>query len=85
MDVGLNIFGWLDLDYEIHIRNIKSSRRHICRHKYAELVIFEPRECNLSLALCDVTMHNFNVFGDFIREDKCVGLRLRGGEDNGLT
>jgi len=34
--------------------------------------------------LSDVAVHDFNVFFNFVREKKLVGLSLSGAEDNGL-
>ena len=66
MNVSLNIFWWFDLDNKIYIRNIKTSGSNISCNKDVKLAFFESLESDLTLILSDVTVHDFDVFFNFI-------------------
>ena len=65
MDVGFGIFWRLKLNDKLDIWNVKASSSNISCNQNLELVIFEPLERDLSLILCDVTMHHLKIMGDF--------------------
>lgn len=66
MNVSLNIFWWFDLDNKIYIRNIKTSGGNISCYEDVKLAFFESLESDLTLILSDVTVHDFDVFFNFI-------------------
>lgn len=84
VDVGLDILRRLDLDNEVHVWNIEPSRRDVGSHEDAELVFLESVKSHLSLALRNVSVHDFDILIDFIGENQGVGFRLRRREDNRL-
>ena len=69
MDISLSIFWWLYLDYQVNRRDIQSSRCDISGDKYAKFLFFKSLQRDLSLVLGNVTVHHFNVFLDFVREE----------------
>ena len=66
VNVSLNIFWWLDLDNKIYIRNIKTSGGYISCNQDVKLAFFESLQSDFTLILCDVTVHDFDVFFNFI-------------------
>jgi len=66
VNVSLNIFWWLDLDNKIYIRNIETSGGNIGRNKDVKLAFFKSLEGDFTLILSDVTVHDFDVFFNFI-------------------
>ena len=66
MNVSLNIFWWLNLDNEIDIWNIETSGGNIGCNEDVKLAFFESLEGDFALILSDVTVHDFDVFFNFI-------------------
>jgi hypothetical protein len=86
MDVRLHLLGRLQLNDQIHIGDIQSSAGHISCDQHSELSFLKPPESDLSLTLCDVSMHHFQVFpSQRVREDQRVGVCLGLSEDDGLS
>ena len=65
MNIGLSVFGWLNLDDKVNTRDIKASSSDVCGNQNAEFLLFKALQCDFSLVLSDVTMHYFNVLFDF--------------------
>ena len=61
MDVGLSVFGWLNLDDKVHTWDVKASGSDVCGNQNAKFLLFKAFEGDFSLVLSDVTMHYFNV------------------------
>jgi hypothetical protein len=82
VNVGLSVFGRLDLDDEINVRDVEASRCHIGSDKHLELALLEALDRDLALVLDDVAVHDFHVLLDLVGEDELVGVLLRLGKDN---
>ena len=65
MNVGLSVLGWLNLHDKVHAGNVKATGGYISGHKHAELLLLEALKGHFTLILCDVTVHDFNVFLNF--------------------
>jgi len=76
MNVSFSVLWRLNLDDQIYILNIKTSRSNICCHKYLELAFFESLHCNFSLILSNITMHHLNILLDLIRQNQRIGILL---------
>ena len=85
MDVSLCLLGWLDLDDEVDIRNVKSSWSYISGNQDSEFSFFESLHRHLSLILRDVTMHHLNILLDFVRQNEGVSVSLGLREDDSLS
>lgn len=85
MDIGLSILWRLNLNDEINIGDIETSGSNVSGYQNLELLLLESFEGNLSLLLCDITMHNLNLILYFLREKKGVCLSFGGAEDNCLA
>jgi len=85
MDVGFCVFRGLDLHNKVNGGDVKATGCHIGRHQNAELFFFEALECYLTLVLCDITVHDFNVFFDFLREQQVVCLFFCRSKHNDLA
>lgn len=85
MDVSFTIFWRFNLDDQFNIWNIETSGSDVSCYQHTKFVLFESLQGNLSLILSDVTMHDLNVFINFIRQDQVICFHLCGGEDNGLS
>ena len=82
MDVRLGVLGWLNLHDEVNTGNIKSSSSDVCSYENIKFLIFESLEGDFSLVLGDVTVHNFDILLDFVRQQELVGFLLGRSEDN---
>jgi len=67
MDVGLGLFGRLELDDKVDIRDVEAARGNICGDEDSEFALLEALHGNLTLVLGDVTMHDLNVLLDLVR------------------
>ena len=85
MDVGLSLLGWLNLDDQVHVGDVKTTRGDISGDKHAELSFLESLHRDLTLVLSDVTVHDFDVLLDLVRQEQRVGISLRLSEDNDLA
>lgn len=85
VNISLDILWWLNLNDQINVGNIKTSRRNICSYKNRKLLLLKSLEGDLSLVLCDISVHNLNISLHFIRNQKLIGFSLGGRENNGLT
>ena len=85
VDVGFGLLGRLDLNNEIDIRDVKSARGNVGGDEDAEFALLEALHSDFSLVLSDVTVHDFNVLLDFIREKERVGVGLGLSEDDDLA
>jgi len=85
MNISLSILRRFNLDDQINIRDIESSRCHISSHENAELALFESLESDLSLILSDVTMHDFDILLNLVREYQLIGISFSLSEDNSLS
>lgn len=66
MDVSLGVLWWLNLNNEVDRRDVETAGSDIGSDKNGELLLFEALEGDLSLVLCDVTVHHFNVSLDLL-------------------
>lgn len=66
MDVRFCIFGWLYLHDEINTWNIKPPGCYVSCNKDIEFFLLKPLKSDLALVLRNITVHNFNVFLDFV-------------------
>ena len=82
MDVGLSLFRGLDLDNQVDIRDIKSTRCYISSDKDSELALLEAIHSHFTLVLGDVTVHDFDILLYFVWEQQRIGIGLSLGEDN---
>ena len=85
VDVGLSLLGWLNLDDQVHIGNVKSTGSDISGDQDTEFSFLEALHGYFTLILRNVTMHHFNVLLDLIRQKKRVGIGLCLREDNDLS
>ena len=85
VDVGLSLFGRLELDDEVDIWDVKTTRGDICGHEHSEFALFEALHCDFTLVLGNVTMHDLNVLLDLVRQQEGVGIGLGLREDDDLT
>ena len=85
MNIRFSVFWWLDLDDQVDVLNIDTSRGDISGHKHLEFTFFEPFQGDFTLVLRDITMHNFDILLDLVREYQriCVLFCLR--EYNGFS
>ena len=82
MDVSLGLFGGLQLDYQVDVRDVKTSRSNVSGNENAEFALFKSLHCDLSLVLSDITMHHLYILLDLIGEQKRVSVGFRLGEDD---
>ena len=66
MDICFGVFGRLDLDDKVDAGDVKTARSDVCGNQNAELFLFKALESDLSLVLCNVSVHDFNVFLNFL-------------------
>ena len=85
MNVGLSLLGWLNLDDQVHVGDVKTTRGDISGDKDAELAFLEALHRYLTLVLSNVTVHDFDVLLDLVRQEQRVGISLRLSEDNDLA
>ena len=85
VDVGFRILGGFNLDNQVDIRNVDTSSGYVSCNKYAKLSLLEPSESDFSLILSDVTMHDFDVLVDLLRQQARFGFCLGGCEHNSLS
>lgn len=85
MNVGLSFLWRLKLDYEVYVRDIESTRGNVGCDKYLELVLLEALHRDLTLVLRNITVHNFDVLLNLVREDERVSIGLGLREDNGFA
>ena len=85
MDVGLCLLRGLDLDDEVDVGDVKATRRNIGGDEDSELAVLEALHRHFSLVLGDVSVHDFDVLLDLVREQQRICIRLRLGEDNDFT
>jgi len=76
VDVSLGVFWRLDLDNQVYRRNVKSSSCDICCYEHAKFLFFESLKRDFSLILCNISVHHFYIFLDFIGKKKLVCLRF---------
>ena len=65
VNVGLSVLGRLNLHDEVYTWDVKATGGYISGHKHAELLLLEALEGHFTLVLCDIAVHDFNVFLDF--------------------
>lgn len=85
MNVGLNFLGGLNLDNQVYIRNIKSTRGNICCDKNLEFTLFESLHRDFSLVLSNITVHHFNILFDFVRQDQSISVCFCRSKNNCLA
>ena len=66
MDVSFCVFGRLELDDKIDAGDVKTARSDVCGNQNTEFFLFEALESDLSLVLRNVSVHDFNVFLNFL-------------------
>jgi len=78
MDVGLSLLGWLDLDDQVNVGDVKTTGSNISGNEDSEFSFLEALHCDFTLVLCNVAVHDLDVLLNFIGEEQgvCIGLRL---------
>ena len=66
MDVSLGVLGWLNLHDQVDTRDVKATSSDISCHQHAEFFLLEALEGDLSLILCNIAMHDLDVFFDLL-------------------
>jgi len=69
MDVSLSILRRLNLDNQVNIWNVQSTGCNISGYENIELTLLKSLKGYLTLILCNVTMHNFDILFDFISQN----------------
>ena len=82
MDVSLGLFRGLQLDYQVYVRDVKTSRSNVSGYENAEFALFKSLHCDLTLVLSDITMHHLYILLDLIGEQKRVSVGFRLGEND---
>ena len=82
MNVSLCVLWWLDLNNQVDIRNIKTTRCYICCNENLEFTLFESLNSNLTLILDDISMHDFHVLLDLVCHDQLICILLSLSKDN---
>ena len=85
MDVSLRLLRWFDLDNQVNVWDVKASGSHIGSTEHSELAFFEALHRDFSLVLSDISVHDFNVLLDLVRQDQRVAVSLGLGEDDRLS
>jgi hypothetical protein len=85
MNIGFSIFWRFQLNNKFNVRNIKTSCSNIGSYQDLELVVLEPFDGDFSLILSNISMHDFNIMSDLIREQQRIGISLGGSKDNNPT
>ena len=85
MNVCFRLLGWLQLDYEVDVGDVKTSRCDISGNQNAEFAFLEALHCHFSLILGNISVHNLNILLDFIREQERVGICFRLREHNDFS
>jgi len=66
MNVSLNFSRWFELDDQVNIRNVQTTRCNVCSDQDAKFALLKPSDGAFSLTLSDVTVHNLNVLLNFV-------------------
>lgn len=69
VDVGLCLFWRLNLDDEVNIGNVDTTRGNIGSDEYFELAFFEALQSDFTLVLGDITMHDFYISLNLVAEE----------------
>ena len=85
MDISFSILGWFNLDDQVNSWNVQTTRGNISSDKHTAFAGLELFQGNLTLSLSNLTVDDFNVFGDLIRELDLVCFLLLAAEDDGLS
>ena len=84
MNVSLSILRGLHLNDQVNVGYVKSSRGNICGDKDIKFALFKALEGNLTLVLCDITVHDLDIFLYLVGQNQGVGISLGLGKDNCL-
>jgi len=85
MNVSFSVFWWLDLNDEIDVFDVKSSWSNIGGNQNLEFTFFESLHGDFSLILGNVSVHDFNVLFDLVRQNQRIGIKLGLRENNGFS
>ena len=85
VNVGLDFLGGLNLNHQVDIRNVETSRDHISGHKRRKPAFSEASQRDLSSVLLDVTVHDLHSEVRLLSVEKHVRVRLRLREHDGLS
>lgn len=85
MDVGLSLFRGLDLDDQVDVGDVKTTRSNISCDKNSEFALLEALHCDFTLVLGDITVHDLNVLLDLVRQEERVGVGLSLSKDDDLA
>lgn len=70
MDVGFSVFWRFNLYNKVDTRDIKTTGSDISCYENAEFLFFEALECNFTLVLGNISVHDFDIFLHFLRQKK---------------
>mgnify|MGYP006087941933 CR=1 FL=1 len=76
MDIALSIFWWFQLDNKLDIWDVKPSGSYISGDKNLEFCLLKSFDGHFSLILSDVSVHDFAIVDDLVREEKGVAVGL---------
>ena len=85
MNVGLRLFRGLDLNDQVDVGDVKTTRSNISCDKNSEFALLEALHSDFTLILSDITVHDLNVLLDLVRQEERVGVGLRLSEDDDFT
>ncbi len=85
MDVGLGLFRGLDLDDQVDVGDVKTTRGNISCDKNSEFALLEALHGDFTLVLGDVTVHDLDVLLDLVRQEERVGVGLSLSKDDDLA
>jgi hypothetical protein len=85
MNVGFDLLWWLYLDDQVDVGNIKAARRNISSDEDLEFAFLESLHGDLSLVLCDITVHDLNILLNLVTQDKTVSISLSLSEHDCLA
>lgn len=66
VNICLRFLGRLNLNDQVDAGNVKTTRSDISGDQYAKLLLLEALQSDFSLVLSDVSVHDLDVFLDFL-------------------
>lgn len=76
MDVSLCILGGFNLDDQVNAGNIKTTGSNIGSNQDLEFVLLEALKSDFTLVLSNITVHDFDLVLDLVRQQQLVRFQL---------
>jgi hypothetical protein len=78
VDVGFNLFWRFNLNNQVDVWDVETTRCNISRNQHFELALLKALHSDFTLVLNNVTVHHLDVLLNFIRQNEsvCVCLSL---------